>query len=206
MTVGHSRAPVRSASYAASGRRIFQLPLRMSRFTQNIDRPRKLFLDKHIVRVIGGDSEDGNISRGQRFDKREQNPGLRERERAFEFQAHPAVRRMHFGWKISRWTDNGEFLAGACCADNSRGRTSARSLLEKSCRRKPGGIPHAMAQGDIHRTGGHAQGIRFRIGPYRLRSSHSRRSRLREPSFVPREGEVPRRSQVVIRRGLFVET
>jgi hypothetical protein len=51
MTVGHSRAPVRSASYAASGRRIFQLPLRMSRFTQNIDRPRKLFLDKHIVRV-----------------------------------------------------------------------------------------------------------------------------------------------------------
>ena len=53
-----------------------------------------------------------------------------------------------------------------------------------------------MAQIGLHRTGCHAQSIRFRIGPYRIRLCHSRRSRICEPNLVARPGEGHRRSQV----------
>jgi hypothetical protein len=52
------------------------------------------------------------------------------------------------------------------------------------------------AQGRIYRTGRHAQGIRFRIGPHRIRSRHSRRGRVCEPNFAARQCEVSRRSQI----------
>ena len=78
-----------------------------------IARSRKFFLDQHVIRVVGGDGEDRDAVVGERFDERKQDSGLRERERAFELEADPAVRGLHIRGKVVRRADDGEFVGGA---------------------------------------------------------------------------------------------
>src|SRR5580658_8637819 len=54
-----------------------------------------------------------------------------------------------------------------------------------------------MAQGGLHRTGRHAQSIRFRIGACRIRRCHPRCNRICEPNLAAGRGEGPRHSQVI---------
>ena len=64
-----------------------------------------LFLDQDVIRVVGRDGEDGDAVCRERLDEGEQDSGLRKRERAFEFQADPAVRRVRRlaeGWLVGQ--------------------------------------------------------------------------------------------------------
>ena len=63
----------------------------MSRFTKNLDRPRKFFLDQNIVRIVGRDGENRDVFPRERLDESKQYSGLRKRKWAFELQANPVM-------------------------------------------------------------------------------------------------------------------
>ena len=85
----------------------------MPGFTQDIDRSAVFFWDQHVVGVESRNGEDWNGVVRQRLDEGKQHSGLREGERAFEFQADPAVGRVNIRRKIGGGADDGEFVGGA---------------------------------------------------------------------------------------------
>ena len=74
---------------------------------------RELLLDQHIIRVIGRDDEDGDAIARNWLDEGEQDSGLGESGRAFEFQADPVVQRVYVRRKIVGRADDGEFVGGS---------------------------------------------------------------------------------------------
>src|ERR1700687_2208609 len=72
-----------------------------------------LFLDENVVRVIGGDGEDGDAVAGERLDEREQDSSLREQEWAFELQACPARAGADTFRNVAGRADDGKFVGGA---------------------------------------------------------------------------------------------
>ena len=64
----------------------------VSRFLQHIKRrARELFLNKHVIRVVGRDRKDGNPIGRERLNERHQYSCLRERKRSLESEADPAL-------------------------------------------------------------------------------------------------------------------
>ena len=74
---------------------------------------RELFLYQHVVCIVGRDGEDGHTILRERFDEGEQYSGLREGERAFEFQANPGRAGIGVLRDVRGGTNDREFVSRA---------------------------------------------------------------------------------------------
>lgn len=70
----------------------------------------EFFLDQYVVSVVSGDRKNRNVIRRKWLYKREENTRLRERKRAFEFEADPAMQGLNISRNVIRQTNNGEFI------------------------------------------------------------------------------------------------